>query len=54
MSYKCTGDYNQSSEGSLMWDDKDLNIDWGVQNPIISKKDSLASSFNSFITPFNE
>ena len=54
MSYKCTGDYNQSSEGSLMWDDKDLNIDWGIQNPIISKKDSLASSFNSFITPFNE
>ena len=54
MSYKCTGDYNQSSEGSLMWDDKDLNIDWGVKNPIISEKDSLASSFNSFITPFNE
>jgi dTDP-4-dehydrorhamnose 3,5-epimerase len=28
--YKCTNVYNRESEGSLLWNDTDLNIDWGV------------------------
>lgn len=27
--YKCTNIYNRESEGSLRWNDPDLNIDWG-------------------------
>ena len=51
-SYKCTGDYNKESEGSLLWNDPDLNIDWGVNNPIVSNKDQVAEKFRDFITAF--
>lgn len=51
-SYKCTEIYNKESEGSLSWDDPDLDINWGVQNPLVSNKDTDASSFKDFISPF--
>ena len=51
-SYKCTGKYNKESEGSLRWDDKDLNIDWNTQHPIVSDKDQEAPDFKNFKTQF--
>jgi len=51
-SYKCSNLYNKDAEDSLSWDDKDLNIDWNVDNPILSEKDKRAQNFNEFITPF--
>ncbi len=50
--YKCTNVYNKSSEGSILWNDPDLNIDWKVANPILSKKDSQSPLFKDFINPF--
>ncbi len=38
-SYKCTGFYHQASEGSLAWNDPDINIDWGITDPVLSDKD---------------
>ena len=38
-SYKCTNYYSKESEGSIAWNDPELNIDWEVENPIISGKD---------------
>lgn len=37
--YKCTNFYNKTSEGGIIWNDPDLGIDWGVENPNISQKD---------------
>ena len=50
--YKCTNVYNKSSEGSIRWDDPDLNIDWGVENPLLSDKDKVSPLFKDFVTPF--
>lgn len=44
-SYKCTGYYNRDSEGGILWNDTDLNIQWGVENPILSDKDKVAQKF---------
>ena len=44
-SYKCTQVFNKSSEGSLRWNDPGLNINWGIENPVISEKDQLAPFF---------
>ena len=38
--YKCTEYYDPNSEYGIFWNDKDLNIDWGISNPILSKKDN--------------
>jgi len=51
-SYKCTEVYNKESEGSIVWNDPDLGIDWGVKNPVVSKKDQLAPNFSSFKSEF--
>ena len=50
--YKCTQIYNKESEGSLLWDDSDLNIDWGFLNPLVSEKDMDAGSFKDFKSEF--
>ena len=51
-SYKCTNFYNKESEGGIMWNDKTLNIDWNVENPIISDKDTKNENFIDFNSPF--
>ncbi len=51
-SYKCTNVYNKDSEGSILWNDKILNIDWGIDNPILSDKDIDAPVFKDFKSPF--
>jgi dTDP-4-dehydrorhamnose 3,5-epimerase len=50
--YKCSRPYNPNSENSIRWNDTDINIDWGVQNPIVSDKDNNGILFKSFISPF--
>lgn len=50
--YKCTNNYAPSSEGSLLWNDKDINIDWDVQDPIVSSKDEEAEEFCNFVSQF--
>jgi dTDP-4-dehydrorhamnose 3,5-epimerase len=39
--YKCTNLYHKESEGGVLWNDPDLQIDWEVANPIVSSKDTL-------------
>ena len=51
--YKCTANYNQLSERALRWDDSTLNIDWGINDPILSQKDEKNSLiWNNLNSPF--
>lgn len=38
--YKCTDYYQPKFDAGIAWNDPDLGIDWPVQTPIISEKDS--------------
>ena len=33
--YKCTNYYDKNSERCIIWNDKDLNIDWEINTPIL-------------------
>ena len=50
--YKCTNIYSKISEGSILWNDPDLNIDWGTNTPVISEKDKVSPGFKDFVSPF--
>lgn len=39
VNYKCTDFYDPNDQSTIMWNDKDLNINWHIKRPIISKKD---------------
>lgn len=51
-SYKCTNMYNKASEGSVLWNDPDLNIDWNIENPNLSEKDKVSPFFKDFVSNF--
>jgi len=51
-SYKCSNVYNKESEDAILWNDKDLDINWGIDHPILSEKDEKAQAFNQYVTPF--
>jgi dTDP-4-dehydrorhamnose 3,5-epimerase len=40
--YKCDALYDPGSEMSIRWNDPDINIDWGVERPLLSDKDAAA------------
>ena len=46
--YKCTQVYYKESEGSILWNDSFLNIDWRITNPVLSEKDCDAKPFKVF------
>lgn len=51
-SYKCTNLYHKASEGTVLWNDTDLNINWNISNPILSEKDLVGTPFKDFKSPF--
>ncbi len=52
VSYKCIGNYHKGSDGGIIWDDKDLSITWGIDNPIISERDKNLMSYKEFLSRY--
>ncbi|WP_406672645.1 dTDP-4-dehydrorhamnose 3,5-epimerase [Natronospira sp.] len=51
--YKCTDYYRPGDEGGIKWIDETLNIDWKVENPIVSKKDQELNNFENLFVKKN-
>lgn len=52
LNYKCSNYYNTDSERTILWNDPELAIDWGILDPILAEKDRLAENFVTFENPF--
>jgi len=50
--YKCTNYYSKKDERGIHYKDSHLDIDWKVNQPIISEKDNQLVSFNSIEMDF--
>lgn len=50
--YKCTNYYSKKDERAIRFDDPLLNIDWKVDNPIVSGKDLEAKFFKEIEEDF--
>lgn len=53
MNYKLTEEYDPTLERGIVWNDPAINIQWPVQNPILSERDKksplLKDADNNFI-----
>ena len=45
--YKVTKEYNRECEAGIIWNDPKLNIEWPIDNPLLSDKDKILPQFDS-------
>jgi dTDP-4-dehydrorhamnose 3,5-epimerase len=50
--YKCSGYYQPSAEGGILWKDPSLQINWGIEDPKVSDKDQILPVLEGFESPF--
>lgn len=53
-SYICIGKYLKSYDSGIRWNDKELNIKWETNYPIVSDRDSRLMSFREYKENYNE
>ena len=46
--YKCTGYYQPSAEGAVLWIDPELAISWPIAQPVVSARDQKAMSLRDY------
>ncbi|OGU74398.1 MAG: dTDP-4-dehydrorhamnose 3,5-epimerase [Ignavibacteria bacterium RBG_16_34_14] len=50
--YKCTAYYSKENERAILYNDPELNIDWKVEEPVVSEKDLDAKLFKEIKKDF--
>lgn len=50
--YKCTNYYAPDYEGTIRWNDPELQINWGSETCLVSEKDNIGSDFSKFVSDF--
>ena len=46
--YKCTDYYDANDQHGLIWNDKNIGIEWPIIEPIVSEKDLNLPTVSSF------
>jgi len=46
--YKCTQPYVKEADAGIIWNDPELDIDWGIKDPLVSEKDTQLPSFDTY------
>ncbi len=49
LQYKCTAIWHKAGEGSIVWNDPDIGIEWPVDEPLLSDKDRHAWSLAGWL-----
>lgn len=44
--YKADNYYDPKSDRNIIWNDSEINIEWGIENPILSEKDKNAPTLS--------
>lgn len=50
--YKADNLYAPEADGGIRWNDPDIGVAWGIENPILSEKDSKAPFLKDAVTGF--
>ena len=47
--YKASGEYAPEADSGILWNDKEINIDWDIDfEPILSEKDKIQPTLNEY------
>lgn len=46
--YKCGGYYDPQAEGTILWNDPELRIDWPIREPLLSSRDASAPTLAQY------
>ena len=46
--YKASNEYAPEYDAGVRWNDEKLNINWHVENPLVSDKDKILPTFNEY------
>ena len=49
INYKCTNEYDPNLDGGIIWNDPDLQIDWKIQEPLLSDKDYSLPTLKKYL-----
>lgn len=44
--YKADNYYDPKSDRNIIWNDPEINVEWGIENPILSEKDKNAPTLS--------
>lgn len=44
--YKVDNLYNAQADRNIIWNDPEIGVDWGIENPILSDKDKIAPTLS--------
>jgi len=47
--YMCSNEYDILCDSGIRYNDPDLNIDWGIESPVVSSKDNRLQSLKRFL-----
>lgn len=50
--YKHDNFYNQKYESGIIWNDKDIGIEWECKNPVISERDKSFNTLDEFFKKY--
>jgi dTDP-4-dehydrorhamnose 3,5-epimerase len=50
--YKVDNVYKPDYEIGIIWNDRDINIDWKIENPILSEKDKNNMTLQEFVSKY--
>ena len=52
--YKADNPYAPESDGGIRWNDPEIGVEWGIEAPILSEKDSQSPFLKDAVTGFEE
>lgn len=52
--YKVDSPYAPEADGGIRWNDPELGVEWGIETPILSEKDSGSPYLRDAVTGFEE
>lgn len=50
--YKADNYYNPDAEQSIIWNDPDIGVEWGIENPVLSARDKIAPKLSEIANEF--